>query len=226
MTDFDVIAAIAEFVADSSRSTLELPHMTTGQRKKAKALVENYPEIKCESFGFGAERQLHLFKVETDTNKRVDSSDCSTGSYSGNGSPQSINRDREVESMQPFVNVRNTFINLETTSIDERTVQSMPHGMFGKCMLAEMSHNDCVGKSIVEEKTLSSEVTLDKIAFSVGTLVIVDGLVKAPAFNGLTAVVQGFDEASERYRILIGSNGRSQQAMVKEENLKLVLPCP
>jgi hypothetical protein len=200
--------------------------MTTGQRKKAKALVENYPEIKCESFGFGAERQLHLFKVETDTNKRVDSSDCSTGSYSGNGSPQSINRDREVESMQPFVNVRNTFINLETTSIDERTVQSMPHGMFGKCMLAEMSQNDCVGKSIVEEKTLSSEVTLDKIAFSVGTLVIVDGLVKAPAFNGLTAVVQGFDEASERYRILIGSNGRSQQAMVKEENLKLVLPCP
>ncbi|CAE7850779.1 unnamed protein product, partial [Symbiodinium microadriaticum] len=28
----------------------------------AKKLAEKYPEIKCESYGFGEERRLHLFK--------------------------------------------------------------------------------------------------------------------------------------------------------------------
>lgn len=59
---FDVEAAIAEFLADESRSSFELPHMTTGQRKHARKVAEQHTELTCESFGFGADRQLHLFK--------------------------------------------------------------------------------------------------------------------------------------------------------------------
>jgi hypothetical protein len=262
MSDFDVTVAIAEFLADESRSSFELPHMTTGQRKKAKIIVDGYPEIRCESFGFGAERQLHLFKIEADValqklaphmatcseqallkasnsefrrqcaNERADSPDCSTHASTVisdvSVSRNATDRGRQAESMQAmsFINVRNTFINLETSSIDERTVQSMPHGMFGKCMLAELSQKRRADQSRIEEETQSNNVVADKMAFSVGTLVIVDGLVKAPMFNGLSAVVEGWDEATERYRILIGSIGGSQQAMVKKTNLKLVSHCP
>eukprot|EP00929_Paragymnodinium_shiwhaense_P100028 TRINITY_DN6202_c0_g1_i1.p1 TRINITY_DN6202_c0_g1~~TRINITY_DN6202_c0_g1_i1.p1 ORF type:complete len:499 (-),score=139.30 TRINITY_DN6202_c0_g1_i1:192-1688(-) len=59
---FDVEKAVADFVADASQTSLQLPHMTTGQRKHAKRVVEKYTELTCESFGFGQERQLHLFK--------------------------------------------------------------------------------------------------------------------------------------------------------------------
>jgi len=260
MTDFDATVAIVEFLADGSRSSLVLPHMTTGQRKNTKMLVDKYRELRCESFGFGAERQLHLFRVAAGgapqqtpskteystlvcqgAKEQCDSPDCSTSastdmsvaSCSSNASPRSINQDREVEPAQaiPFVNVRNTFIHFESMSIDERTVQSMPHGMFGKCMFAEMSKKHNADNKLMVEENIPSNVALgDKeMAFSVGALVLVEGLKKSARFNGLTAVVQGWDEASGRYRILIGSTGGSsgsQQAMVKEENLKFVLPCP
>lgn len=264
MADFDVALAIADFLADESCSSLKLPHMTTGQRKKTKVLVDKYPELRCESFGFGAERQLHVFKIDASAQDimphvvtysedtllrncsselrdegavdRVDSPECSTravtdtsgASCSGSTSSQSIDADGEAQPTQArsFINVRNTFIHLEAASIDERTVRSMPHGMFGKCMLADISQRKCADKAIVEEKEQPSETSANEVDFSVGSLVIVDGLVKAPAFNGLTAVVEAWDDSSERYRILIGSTSGSQHAMVKRENLKLLLQCP
>jgi hypothetical protein len=257
MADFDVAAAIVDFLADGSRSTLELPHMTTGQRKKTKMLVDKYPELQCASFGFGAERQLHLFKAEAgcaaqqaplkttlecqgaeevcdspDRSTNV-STDMSDASCSSPASPRSINHDRDTESAKhlSFANVRNTFIHFDERSVDERTVQSMPHGMFGKFMLAEASQKrDADTDRRVEDITPSNVALGDtRVAFSDGALVMVDGLVKTPMFNGLAAVVQGWDEASARYRILIGpvgGNGATQKAMVKEENLKLISPCP
>merc|ERR1712110_1160544 len=54
--------AIAAFLADKTRSTLELPHMTAAQRKYVKNAVQQHPELASESYGFGQERQLHLFK--------------------------------------------------------------------------------------------------------------------------------------------------------------------
>lgn len=59
---FDLEAAIASFLADPSRTSLELPHMTTGQRKNAKRVADQHSELRCESYGFGADRKLHLFK--------------------------------------------------------------------------------------------------------------------------------------------------------------------
>lgn len=56
-------AAIVEFCADVQRSSVELPQMTAGQRQFAKKLVEGRPGLKCESYGLGAERRVHIFKT-------------------------------------------------------------------------------------------------------------------------------------------------------------------
>merc|ERR1719373_328167 len=60
----DVETLVDEFLADPERSFLELPRMTTGQRKQARRIAEQHPRLKCESFGFAADRRLHLFKTE------------------------------------------------------------------------------------------------------------------------------------------------------------------
>lgn len=62
MAAFDSSTMIAKFSSDASQTSLQMPHMTTGQRKNVKKLLEAYPELQCESYGFGAERCLHLFK--------------------------------------------------------------------------------------------------------------------------------------------------------------------
>lgn len=60
---FDAEKVIASFLVDVGRSSLELPHLTTGQRKTMKRLVDQHPgELRCESYGFGSERRLHLFR--------------------------------------------------------------------------------------------------------------------------------------------------------------------
>merc|ERR1719267_118616 len=59
----DIQAFIADFIANADCRSVELPRLTTGQRKYAKRLLEEHPEITCESFGFGQERRLHLFKA-------------------------------------------------------------------------------------------------------------------------------------------------------------------
>merc|ERR1712139_454653 len=64
------------------------------------------------------------------------------------------------------------------------------------------------------------------LTLSPGALVVVEGLVKVPAFNGRSAVIQGFDEETGRYNILIASSSGCQQAKVREENLRVILPCP
>lgn len=60
--EFDVDAAISKFLEDPSSSALELPHMTTGQRKLTKKIADRNPDLICESYGFGQDRKLHLFK--------------------------------------------------------------------------------------------------------------------------------------------------------------------
>jgi hypothetical protein len=273
MSGFDVAEAIAAFMADSSRDTLELPHMTTGQRKQTKKLMVEYPELRCESYGFGSDRQLHVFKSNAtkalqavvpaahethegpiksagkdnpdflagvqDPCQAADGSDCSTSASGkefeepsdGSESPSVQKREVKASAFQDVavVHVRNTFIHVEAASTDERVVQSMPHGMFGQCLAAERSQKDTKAHERDSEITPPPSPPPSGLAFSPGALVIVEGLEKAPAFNGLSAVVQNWDDACGRYTILIGSvgvNGGCQQAKVKEENLRLLLPCP
>jgi len=197
--------AIEEFLADSSRHSFELPHMTTGQRKNARKLAEQHPEIKCESYGFGQDRQLHLFKrkpaspqatpahnstlcatpafsvkntfiddfsgeepepiifrsmpaplnkqllealAADSCSKSVDSpassDDVSTAGSNGeevastseSSSPLSL-ADWQLPDLADDIQVRNTFIHIEDSSADERVIKSMPHGMFGQCLVQE-----------------------------------------------------------------------------------------
>lgn len=60
---FNLEAMIADLLADAHRDSLELPHMTAGQRKQARTLVERHAGLACQSYGFGAERRLLLLKT-------------------------------------------------------------------------------------------------------------------------------------------------------------------
>jgi hypothetical protein len=294
MSSFDVAEAIAGFIADPSRDTLELPHMTTCQRKQTKKLMETYPELRCESYGFGADRQLHVFKRDTgkawqadppashethgvknavsikntfidgwvgcepepmvfrslqaplskdslgfldvaqDSFQRLDGSDCST-SASGkeseepfDGSEGLMVQKREIKASDlqdvAVVHVRNTFIHFEAACKDDRLLQSMPNGMFGRFLSEENSQRDTTA-----HESDSKLMPQPGSAFSPGALVVVEGLEKSPAFNGVSAVVQNWDESCGRYTVIMGSvgvNGGCQQAKIKEDNLRLLLPCP
>jgi hypothetical protein len=294
MSSFDVAKVLADFIADPSRDTLELPHMTTGQRKQTKKLMEEYSNLRCESYGFGADRQLHVFKRDPldalpadppahearevfinalsikntfidgwascepepmvfrslqvplskdslglyvgaqDSYQRAAGSDCSTSasdkefeeSFDSSDSSMLQKRDVKASALQDVavVHVRNTFIHLEVASTDERVVQSMPNGMFRQCLSEEKSQID-----MNAHKRDAKVEPPPGSAFSPGALVIVEGLEKSPAFNGLSAVVQNWDEACGRYSIIIGPvgvHGGCQHAKIKEGNLRLLLPCP
>jgi hypothetical protein len=305
MATFDAATAIAQFLEDGHCTFLQLPHMTTGQRKVTKKLLENYPELRCESFGFGQERQLHVFKKNAgeplkpcapgavDINdgsiplpvnikntfindwisaepepiqfrslqhnsdgKSIDiaslarmspqedaSRSASTTPLPADrtiGNVDSIQQDTPSLATHEDVQVRNTFIHFEGVPKDERVVQSMPRGMFKRCILAEESegqfNSDTPTTAGCDTPTSASEADLELLAcplgdaqgrhVSPGTLVVLEGLIKLPAFNGRSAVVQGWDEESQRYDILIGSADCCQQAKIKVENLRVVAPCP
>mmetsp|Transcript_3177 Transcript_3177/g.5686 ORF Transcript_3177/g.5686 Transcript_3177/m.5686 type:complete len:258 (+) Transcript_3177:90-863(+) len=202
---FDIEKALKDFMADPTQKEIQLPHMTTGQRKQAKKLADQFPEIKCESYGFGADRKLHLFKAG-DTPKKGDSqspgdsgrsrtksSERSTRAASGAASPESrpssegpasaLDDVQDGNSMAPeLIRVRNTFIHVESTSLaDERVVQSMPHGMFSQCWLEESQK----GPSAAIETAAAPRVTMPlpaaeapKDIFSSGAEVAIEGTLR------------------------------------------------
>jgi len=208
MSVIDVTLAVAEFVADSDRTSLTLPHMSAGQRKSANKLLDQHPEVQCESYGFGAERQLHLFK----------------------------NAVEEAPAMD-LVNIKNTFIDdwmAPSSPVDRRVIQSMPHGMFRKCIFAEDAEGakgyDTPSTSGCETPLESDLEASEPEASETEAGAIASARwaadMQTPAFNGCSAVVQGWDEATGRYNILLASPHGVQQAKIKDENLRLVLPCP
>jgi hypothetical protein len=250
MAAFDATSAISEFLADSAQTSLQLPQLTTGQRKHMKTLIAQHPELRCDSYGMGSERRLHVFKSGCEQGALKSSID-STPQKDTLGSVPEVAK----QELSPFdmdhLHVRNTFIHIETETADERVVQSMPHGMFRQCLMAEMSYKtpckivdaespldsfetevDGVGWPLTpvsdsEPEAESTALAGHRMPFGLGALVVVEGLTKLPAFNGLSAVVQGWDQASERYSImLVTGAGACHQAKIKEENLRLLLPCP
>merc|ERR1719456_305109 len=65
----DLEAIITRFAGDDSRVSHALPaSLSPEQRQLAKKLVGRHPQLECESYGFGPERQLHLFKKRTGCN--------------------------------------------------------------------------------------------------------------------------------------------------------------
>lgn len=279
MATAGVASSIFEFLADSTRDSLELPHMTSGQRKSVKKLLQQHPELRCESFGFGEERQMHLFKAGVAKHSspvsahpepavvgvneyQLDSSHLTAAALSkiqdggiaspdySTAAPSEASDESRKESafnccnhreaahqmLQSMMSVRNTFIHIDEAPVDERAVQSMPRNMFSQCILAETLQrtalNPCpaptsnVGCELDTSDSCSAQVKQHERRLAPGAFVIVEGLVKLPAFNGRSAVVQGWDESTGRYDIMIAaeaSPGGCQQAKIKEENLRLVL---
>lgn len=263
MAAVGVASTIFEFLADSGRGSLELPPMSAGQRQSVKKLLQQHPELRCESYGFGEERRIHLFKAwctgvkegssltlaslaehstappseESDNSRASEESD---GSRKGSSSPASSHRDCLPQGMKERMQVRNTFIHFDEASVDERAIQSMPRNMFSQCISVEYSRRTSTNES---PAPTSSSLELEQsccpcdedahtrqpIRLKPGALVVLEGLVKLPTFNGQSAVVQGWDEATGRYDILIVSPtavGGCQQAKIKDENLRLVLSYP
>jgi len=209
---FDVEMAIAGLLADPNRATLELPcSLSAEQRKHAKKVAEKHPDLWCESFGLGKERKVHVFK-------------------------------RSVE-RSSVLSVKNTFIDdwIDTgrEGPDERLVQSLPHNMFGHCLSAEQSSSAAPTGENLEVPALSSvskdvplalaplpnldgDTLLEDQVFALGTEIIIDGLLKAPSFNGSLGSVQSWDEATGRYNVLLASAtaGGQRWAKIKSENLQ------
>jgi hypothetical protein len=294
---------IADFSTDASQTCLEMPHMTTGQRKETKKILEAYPELRCVSYGFGAERCLHLFKeshqaAEAEISRSMSPLGISTRikdafvdlldddifregpitlppwqeHSEGTGldfdptielaSPKKMGVDsfgepipvlgqdlKTFSDLRPELilpltaenlQVRNTFIHMCEASVDERIVQSMPHGMFKQCLLSEAA--EAFGGTFFCDTPTSTggdapglsdsdaDVHVDHSGQSpplkAGALVVVEGLVKLPAYNGRTAVVEDWDEVTERYSVLISCPRGCQQAKVKAGNLRAIARCP
>jgi len=252
--EFDIEKALKDFLSDTTCKEIQLPHMTTGQRKQAKKLADQYPEIKCESYGFGADRKLHFFKVDavspdakgespdSSGRSRTKSSERST-SASGTASPDSRPSSEGIEPAASdaqdtngpapeLIRVRNTFIHVESTSLaDERVVQSMPHGMFSRCWLEESkgSVNEVVESTPAPRVAVPPPaVEAPKEIFAAGAEVVIEGLTKFPAFNGLQGTVQSLDDETGRYNVLLASfdGSAGQCAKIKAENLRLLVPPP
>lgn len=213
---FDVDSAIGGFLADPACAFLELPRLLSAeQRKHTKKVVEAYPGLKCESFGLGKDRRLHLFKSILEE--------------------KSFN---ETSVSEGQVTVKNTFIddwiNVEGSPADHRTVQSMPHNMFGQCLSDELSRQVGISRDgkepgiavVNKETTCAVTDTKQEHLFALGAEVVIDGLVKAPAFNGMSGVVQSWDVETARYNVLLASapvNGQ-RWAKIKGDNLRYAFP--
>lgn len=296
--ELDLESLIREFVADDSRSTLGLPHMTTGQRRQTKKLVEQHPGLRCESFGLGQERQLHLFKVSDGAAGSPDgaagalaaaaatpqkpaplspegaggsagtparagpeqqwetaTTACST-SASTTGSPGTsprgnallrhfnVGKPPGLDTPLGVAAVRNTFIHFdfEGSKMDDRQVQSLPHGMFSQQLWAEALSVSVAeealqspsmppavegtGLTVAVEQLALSEAAASHDGLLPGTQVEICGLSKCPAFNGRCAIVQSYDEESGRYDVVLWSDAGEQRAKVRRENLGLVTPMP
>jgi len=242
----NVDAVVAAFAANADVFSFALPPMSSEQRKLMKQVVEKYPGMTCESFGFGADRQLHLFKaVSAEVSKRSvevtcreASPDASTAASStanaspapSIGSPTSASRLPLGLPPPPGLEIRNTFIHFERSPIDPRTIQSMPGSIFKQCLEAEFAA--CAADALLPSLSQSSQshdadaIGASDTTLSIGAEVIIDGLVKLPAFNGILGTVQEYDPASMRYTVLFRqpAAGCHKTAKVRAENLWCIDP--
>jgi hypothetical protein len=230
-----VASAVSAFLVDPAITSLQLPHMTSNQRKSLKKHIQQHPEIRCESYGFGEDRQLYLFKTCADQGCLAGTALAemlgrSSSPEGSTATPSDASSDHSSElPSTAAMQVRNTFIHFEDNEyVDNRAVQSMPRNMFRHCVEVEAEQQENVMRATQAKpgKSAHPVESADAQDLTSGALVIVDGLVKLPAFNGNSAIVQGWDAAAGRYDILIANPsaaGGFQQAKIKRENLRLVL---
>lgn len=329
---------VEAFLANADLTTLELPRLSSAERREAKALLAEFPQLSSESFGLGEDRRLHLFKhaesllaaqaysikntfiddfvpesrdeavvlrsvpvglmraapsqAERAGSPRVQAartlnstlvaescgierlghlaspgaSTCASPSHGGSSGAtvasegaaaaaallqRSLSQTTSEADVAPAplpsgYEVRNTFICGiivdDDEPIDERTVQSMPHGMFRQHLLHDMCEQ---AKASASHATASKAPALAPPAaaapapqpcvpptdapchFAPGADVMIHGLQKVPFFNGLAGKVESFDQDSGRYKVLLPAPVSGQRfAMVKADNLVPLLEQP
>jgi len=189
----DVEAMIAEFLRDNTRSSFELPRsLSTQQRKQARRLADQHPGLKCESFGFGAERQLHLFKKDA-------------GRSSASGDIGTIGQDRPATAGQEksSVRVKNTFIDDwvapeggEPATEEAMLFRSMPVALLertlNRCMEVGDGTLDVQGLARTEESSVPSGAASPRSSTTAGP--DAGQLVNSPGSSGpdLPPLPEGF----------------------------------
>jgi len=103
----------------------------------------------------------------------------------------------------------------------------MPDGTFTRLLQAEQRDVlKVAGTQDAREAGVEGSSRIGPVSRDIapGDWVCVQGLTKVPAFNGSHGTVQGFDEQTGRYSIVLTGEAGSQLAKVKLENLVLVTP--
>jgi len=231
---FDVEAAIADLLIDAGCHSLELPtYLSPQQRSQAKLLAGQHSELKCESYGFGPDRRLHVFKKSATTCIRVKNTFVDGWNGDENESdaiifrsmPVNMPGQRRCEEHTPLYSVERANRQLELSPLCTKPAassarcrpDSLPQGL-----VRPASPHSSVRS--VEETPLVPPGVFNTV--SSGTMVVIQGLVKAPAFNGRLGKVHSFNAEDGRYDVLLANppadKALTRWAKVKYENLKLV----
>jgi len=193
-----------------------------------------------------------LLRMTSDADGKCVSDTPSTAASSNHSAPPSATptpREEQLPLPMPTqigtaTPVRNTFIHYAQPS-DQRIVQSMPHGMFGQCLITELLGDAVVktqdavkapvaARQAVQElrpaiSSLTSLIDIDGDSESLapGTEVVIIGLSKLPAFNGLKGTIQCFDEETDRFSVLlVEPTGGHKWVKVKRDNVDPVVSLP
>jgi hypothetical protein len=245
----DLEAEIARFLSDSNRQSLVLPtSLTPEQRKEARSMVSQHPELSCESYGFASDRRLHLFKKSATTCIRVKNT-----FVDGLATVDDENEAIVFRSMPagPLICAAahgfNGKVDLSPLSpkagplpepepVEEPLQAPLPVGpvnlpgasasqnMFcAKIELPPLAPSEAT-ETPSSGQDSSRPSSRQQGPLSSGTMVVIEGLVRSPTFNGRVGVVQFLDEATGRYDVLLASpSSKNQRAKIKHENLRSTL---
>jgi hypothetical protein len=229
-SSFDVQAMIAQLLSDTRCNSVELPKwLTPAERKLARSIVDQHPELKSESYGFGADRRCHLFKRSATTSIRVKNTFIDGWDAA----------DSSTENEEPII----------VRSMPDKLIDKIHKSGNGVIKLPPLRpltlpcpsghDSDATSSTDVDADisclspvsgTLSDNKADDQKAvtvppgvfrYAVGTRVMIQGLVKLPSFNGRIGIVHSLNDASGRYDVLLASPASGRQwAKVKYENLR------
>jgi len=314
---FDLEAAIANLLSDDGSRSLELPsNLTPEQRNQGKLIAGQFPELKCESYGFGADRRLHIFKKNATTCVRVrntfvegwaafDDEENESNAIIFRSEPgnlweraalysarhhrggklelpplckrpsRPVTPEMRPEPVQKIEDPDTEYYEIVLpggeklgVDLDIDSLQVWNIGVSGMIptwnmehpqtqveegdVIIEVNHIKNNIEAVVGEIRKSSEMKLSLQhhkfvkevpalplhpavppgrfdTFSIGAMVVIQGLVRAPAFNGRVGVVHSLDSETGRYDVLLACpssavESKPQWTKVKYENLRLAAP--
>jgi len=156
----------------------------------------------------------------------VNFSPCNDSSFQTSSEATLDGTLKTLPALPEGLQVWNTFIHIKDMPVDERAVQSMPGNLFNHCLWAEAAEEANAPLAPIPSTPMpSSPPSTNPNLMRVGAEVTVEGLNKAPQFNGLSGVVvsNNLDESEGRYEIRLADGRR---AKLKPANLSLNAPSP